>query len=73
MDHPYLVSILFTDLLSLHLVTFSMFFVLVRIMYSSSMNSSVYEQCKYIIDTLLGISIVVELARFSDATCTGVV
>ena len=27
--HPYLVSMLFADLLSLHLVTFLMFFVLV--------------------------------------------
>jgi len=27
--HPYLVSMLFADLLSLHLVTFLMFFILV--------------------------------------------
>ena len=29
-DHPYLVSLLFTVLLSLHLVTFLMFLLLVR-------------------------------------------
>ena len=29
--HPYLVSMLFADLLSLHLVTFLMFFILVRV------------------------------------------
>ena len=28
--HPYLVSMLFADLLSLHLVTFLMFFILVH-------------------------------------------
>ena len=29
--HPYLVSMLFADLLSLHLVTFLMFFILVHV------------------------------------------
>jgi len=28
--HPYLVSMLFADLLSLHLITFLMFFILVK-------------------------------------------
>ena len=34
--HPYLVSMLFADLLSLHLVTFLMFFVLVHVTFFSS-------------------------------------
>jgi len=36
MDHPYLVSILFADLLSLHLVAFLMFFILVHVTFFSS-------------------------------------
>ena len=34
--HPYLVSMLFADLLSLHLVTFLMFFILVHVTFLSS-------------------------------------
>ena len=34
--HPYLVSMLFADLLSLHLVTFLMFFILVHVTFFSS-------------------------------------
>ena len=35
-DHPYLVSMLFADLLSLHLVTLLMFFILVHVTFFSS-------------------------------------
>ena len=36
--HPYLVSILFDDLLSLHLVTFLMFFIIVIIMTNTTIT-----------------------------------
>ena len=35
-DHPYLVCMLFADLLSLHLLTFLMFFILVHVTFFSS-------------------------------------
>jgi len=38
--HPYLVSMLFADLLYLHLVTFLMFFILVGTMGPKGLSSS---------------------------------